>query len=54
MFNIIVGAILGVFICSLCSANKTANLEVENYYLSRKVEELRNELYNSPNGKKHD
>lgn len=52
MLNIVLGAVLGIFVCSLCTANKITDLEVENYYLLRKVEEL-NELHNSINGEKH-
>ena len=53
MLNIALGAVLGLLVCSLCTANKITELEVENYYLLRKVEELKNELYNGIDGEKH-
>lgn len=42
MFALIIGVTLGVFISALCTAGKITDLEVENYYLLRRLEEQEN------------
>lgn len=39
MFALIIGVTLGGIISSLCTAGKITDLEVENYYLLRRLEE---------------
>lgn len=56
MFNIVMGAVIGIMTCTICTSNKINDLCVENYYLLRKLEELqkKNEFANKANGEKHD
>lgn len=55
MFNIVIGAVIGIMTCTICTSNKINDLCVENYYLLRKLEELqKNEFANKANGEKHD
>lgn len=54
MFNIVIGAVIGIMTCAICTSNKINDLCVENYYLLRKLEELQNEIANNANGEKHD
>ena len=54
MFNIVIGTVIGIMTCAICTSNKINDLCVENYYLLRKLEELQNEIANNANGEKHD
>lgn len=54
MLGVVIGAVIGIFICSLCTSNKITDLYLENYYLLRRLEELQNEIANNVDGEKHD
>lgn len=54
MLPVVIGIVLGIFICSLCTSNKISDLYIENYYLLRKLKELQNEIANNVDGEKHD
>lgn len=54
MLGVVIGAVLGIFICYLCTSNKITDLYIENYYLLRRLEELQNEIANNVDGEKHD
>lgn len=54
MFNIVIGAVIGIMMCAICTSTKINDLYIENYHLLRKLEELQNEIANNANGEKHD
>lgn len=54
MLDVVIGVVIGIFICSLCTLNKITDLYLENYYLLRRLEELQNEIANNVDGEKHD
>lgn len=54
MLGVVIGAVIGILICSLYTSNKINDLYIENYYLLRRLEELQNEIANNVNGEKHD
>ena len=53
MIGVVLGTVIGIFICSLCTSNKITDLYLENYLL-RRLKELQNEIANNVDGEKHD
>lgn len=54
MLGVVIGTVIGIFICSLSTSNKITDLYLENYYLLRRLEDLQNEIANNVDGEKHD